>query len=199
MLTRVPKRKYVQLSLVAVVLLLALFAWTAKAEASVYGWFDYARNGSNINGTLTWKYLYNDVPPIYTVSWRAGSGLQLNDKKDVGWLPSGYYSILGHWDNYSGSAIWGRVWRLSDKYNSEGVLRTALFIHTEETSSNGQNPSIEGQIWTDSNPCDYSSYGCVKVSYSNVGSVHTRWTSYGGSTAHGDGSPYPLSSRLYVH
>jgi DNA-binding CsgD family transcriptional regulator len=41
-----------------------------------------------------------------------------------------YYSILGHWNNYSGTPIWGRVWRLSDKYNSEGVLRTALFIHS---------------------------------------------------------------------
>lgn len=193
-----PKRKLVQLSLVAVVLLLALFVWTAKAEASVYGWFDYARNGTNIYGTLTWKYLYNDVPPIYTVSWRAGSGQQLNDKKDVGWLPSGYYSILWHYDNYA-STIRGRVWRLSDKYNSEGVLRTALFIHTEETSSNTQNSSIESQVWTDSNPCDYLSAGCVKVSWSNMSSVHTRWTSYGGTTVHGDGPPYPLSSRLYVH
>ena len=76
----------------------------ARAEAAYIGWFDYARNNSNINGTLTWKYTVNDNPPVYSVSWRAGSGSYPSDRKQTGsqsggWLPSGWYSIRGHWND----------------------------------------------------------------------------------------------------
>ena len=140
----------------------------ARAEAAYIGWFDYARNNSNINGTLTWKYTVNDNPPVYAVSWRAGSGSYPNDRKQTasqsgGWLPSGWYSIRGHWNNYNGSAIFGRVWYLSDKVNSFGEMRTSLFIHTEETPSNGQyNPTSgdDPQCWEGVN--DYYSHGCMQ-------------------------------------
>ncbi len=169
--------------------------------ATPIGWFDYARNGTNTNGRLTWNYTWGDVPPVYSVYWRAGSGSYLDDRTN-GWLPSGWYSIRGHWNNYYGSAIYGRVWYLSDKRSVKtGVMRTALFIHTEETPSNGQyNPTAgdDPQCWEGTN--DYYSYGCVKVAYGiDMNAVHTRWTSYGGSTAHGNTSPYPLGTKLYVH
>lgn len=134
---------------------------------------------------------------MYSVSWRGGSGNALNDNTN-GWLPVGWYSIREHWNNYD-RAINGRVWRLSDKYSVQYPtrLRYDLFIHTEETPSNGQNSAVESERWD--GPSDYYSFGCVKVSYGNMDGVHTRWANYGGSTAHGSGPPYPLSSKLYVH
>ncbi len=89
------------------------------------------------------------------------------------------------------------MWYLSDKESKShpGTIRSGLFIHTEETPSNGQG-SIESERWD--GPSDYISLGCVKVSYGNIPAVHTRWTDYGGSTAHGDGSPYPIGSKLLV-
>lgn len=174
---------------------LLVAAIPGSAHAATDGWFDYDRNGTNDDGRLYWKWFVNG-PPIYSVDWRAGSGKYLDDRTN-GWLPSGWYSIKGHWNNYD-AAINGRVWYLSDKVSQKtGALRTELFIHTEETPSNGQNASYEPERWD--GPSDYISLGCVKVSYGNMPGVHNRWTNYGGSTAHGSGSPYPLSSQLYVH
>lgn len=47
------------------VLLVGLIAVVspARAEAAYIGWFVYVRNGSNINGTLMWKWTRGDFPP----------------------------------------------------------------------------------------------------------------------------------------
>lgn len=170
----------------------------SKAHAAYIGWFDYGRNGTNTNGTLSWQFTLNDNPPVHTVSWRAGSGKELNDHLNVGWLPSGWYSVRGHWNDYYGTKIWGRVWYLSDKYNEHSVKRTALFIHTEETRANGQSATYEPQRWD--GVSDYLSEGCVKIAYgSDLDNMHLYWNNYGGGTEHGNGSPYPLASKLYVH
>jgi hypothetical protein len=130
--------------IVCVLALVLLAAASSPATASAttyYGWFDYARNGSNTNGLLAWGYVVNDMPPIHATYWRAGSGLRPDDGTG-GWLPAGFYSVRGHWDNYNGTRIWGRVWYLSDKRGTSGDLRTGLFVHTEETMYNGQyNPT----------------------------------------------------------
>jgi hypothetical protein len=168
---------------------------SAKAEAAYIGWFDYDRNGTNTNGTLTWKWTIDDFPPVYSVSWRGGSGSNYDDHTN-GFLPSGWYSVKGHWNNYDAN-INGRVWWLSNKVDSGGCcLRTEFFINTEETPSNGQG-SIESERWD--GPSDYLSLGCVKVSYGNIPAVHTRWANYGGCSTHGSGSPYPLASKLHAH
>jgi len=124
-----------------------------------------------------------------------GSGSYYNDDTN-GYLPSGWYSITGHRNHFDGT-INGRVWRLSDKWDSQHCcLRSGLFIRREDTPLNDQG-TREEERWDV--PSAYLSFGCVKVSYRNIGAVHTRWTDYGGSTAHGSGLPYPLSSKLYAH
>ncbi len=205
MLPTAVKRKALRPVLAMVIAGLVAGVLPATAVAVTYqGWFDYARNNSNTNGTLTWKYTIDYQPSVYSRSWRAGSGSALNDQKQItgvrpgGWLPTGWYSIRGHWNDYNGSAIYGRVWYLSDKVNSAGDLRTGLFVHSEETPSNGQSSTYEPQRWDGSS--DYYSNGCVKVAYGgNMDDVHWYWYYKGGSTAHGSGLPYPLTYMLYVH
>src|SRR5206468_447857 len=73
--------------------------------------------------------------------FRAGSGTSTDECYVAhGWLPAGWYDIVGHYDNYNASLIKGRVWRLSDKrcMGGTGTLRTELFIHSEETADEGQ-------------------------------------------------------------
>lgn len=49
----------------ALVLLAAASSPATASAATYYGWFDYARNGSNTNGLLAWGYVANDMPPIH--------------------------------------------------------------------------------------------------------------------------------------
>ena len=115
-----------------------VLAWTAQSATAANGWWTFDRN-TNLNSTLSWKWTYPPSSAQYTRSWRAGSG-STTDECEVGrgWLPAGWYSQWGHWNNYDGSAIRGRVWWLQDKYCSDGITRrTELFIHSEETADNG--------------------------------------------------------------
>src|SRR5436309_12740495 len=52
---------------------------------------------------------------------RAGSGIGTDACQHYNWIPRGYYAVLWHDDYYGGSAIQGRVWRLSDYQCSNGV------------------------------------------------------------------------------
>jgi hypothetical protein len=108
---------------------------TIPANALAYRtWFEFARQ-SNIASTLTmvWQYGtgYNG-----TQTWRAGSGVS-TDACWIGhgWLPTGYYDLWGHWDNFSGK-IAGRVFYLQNKPCWNGTWRTELFVHSEETGCN---------------------------------------------------------------
>lgn len=202
MRTRAIKRTSSRVLVSLMLALVSVMSTSAVANATTYyGWFDYSRNSSNVNGCLGWGYIVNDVPPVRAVHWRAGSGCYLDDRKNGGWLPAGFYLIRGHWNNYVGSAIYGRVWYLSDKINSAGLLRTGLFIHSEETPSNGQyNPTAgdDPQCWEGVG--DYLSMGCIKLAYpGDIDAAHWNWNYRGGTTAHYTGWPYPMPDRLYVH
>lgn len=188
---------------VCALILAGLVAAASPAAANAttyYGWFDYSRNNSNTNGLLAWGYVVNDAPPIHATYWRAGSGLRPDDGTN-GWLPAGFYSVRGHWNNHNGTRIWGRVWRLSDKVGTSGALRTGLFIHTEETMYNTQyNPTAADDPKCWEGECDYWSEGCIKLAYpQDIDRAHWLWNYLGGTTAHGSTSPYPMSTRLYVH
>lgn len=83
----------------------------------------------------SWKLVSHD-------SWRAGSGLPGGSAtnscvRNHGWLPDGRYS-LRQYDDYAGSLIHGRAFRLSDKRCANGTLRQQLFIHTESGAGNRQ-------------------------------------------------------------
>jgi len=87
---------------------------TIPANAFAYRtWFEFARQ-SNIASTLTMVWQYG-TGYYGTQSWRAGSGVS-TDACWIGhgWLPTGYYDLWGHWDNYNG-AIAGRVFYLQNK------------------------------------------------------------------------------------
>ena len=141
-------------------------------------------------------------------TWRAGSG-QDRDECDSatydgvgGWLPAGWYTLVGHYDHYDGTKIKGRVWHVEDKRcnGGTGILRTELFIHSEETSANGQYCPTSGDdpfCWE--GDFDYYSNGCIKLAHaypypSDVAQAHSLWDGYDGH--HGD---LWLPRRLYVY
>ena len=185
---------------------LVLACGAAPAHAA-NGWWTFDRN-TNLSSTLTWKWTYPPSPTQYTHSWRAGSGVTTDECEVArGWLPSGWYAQKGHWDHYDGSKIQGRVWWLQDKTCRDGVTRrTELFIHSEETSSNGQSCSSaydDPFCWEREG--DYYSNGCIKLarrspvaSFPNdLGSAHNTYHDYGGSSEHG-AFESPDGNELYV-
>jgi len=186
--------------LFGVLVLVLLLVLPGCAGASI-GWFELART-SNTNSTLWWKYaLDNDM--VYTGSaWRAGTGSTTAcNQVGRGWLPVGWYDTWGHWDNYDG-LIKGRVFYLQDKRCGDGTLRTELFIHSEETASNGQYcPSGYDDPYCWESWIDYYSSGCIKLAHANngfpdaIGAAHWEWHNRFGSGAHGS---YGLYHRLYV-
>ena len=116
----------------------------------------------------TWRVVSRD-------SWRAGSGLPGGSAtnscvKGHGWLPDGRYT-LRQYDDYAGSLIHGRAFRLSDKRCSNGTLREELFIHTEAAAGNGQcadGPGDQICRWEFPKINDYTSHGCIKMSPSAI-------------------------------
>ena len=95
---------------------------------------------------------------------RAGSGSGTDACQHNNWIPRGHYDVLWHDDYYGGSKIQGRVWRLSDYQCSNGVRRTELFVHSEETWQQGQACGYGGDYpfcWEGDG--DYYSLGCIKI------------------------------------
>jgi hypothetical protein len=184
--------------------MVAAFACAGPAQAA-NGWWTFERI-SNTNSTLSWKWTYPPSPTRYTRSWRAGSGTTQNEcRRAEGWLPVGWYSQWGHWNHYDGSSIRGRVWWLQDKYCWDGVTkRTELFIHSEETASNGQScTSAYDDPFCWERAADYYSLGCIKLARpspvadfpNDLGNAHSVYHSYGGSTDHG---AFSDAYELYV-
>lgn len=148
------------------------------ATASAYEWVNYSRNGTLINGMI----VYNCSVSTCSINWRGGSGSGTNACQKNNWIPVGSYDVPFHSDNYAGSLIQGRVWRLTDYQCSNGVRRTELFIHSEETSGQGQYCPSGGDdpfCWESTN--DYYSNGCIKIArkpvidgYSDLGRLD-RW------------------------
>jgi hypothetical protein len=177
--------------------LATLFALTLPAAApAANGWWAFNRN-TNLDSVLSWTWTYPPDTTRYSKSWRAGSGTTTNEcEKGKGWLPAGWYALWGHWNGYPGSVVRGRVWWVQDKYCANGItLRTELFIHTEETAQRGQYcTSAYDDPFCWERAADYYSLGCIKVARpspvasfpDDVGSAHSYYHSYGGSSAHGD-------------
>jgi hypothetical protein len=156
--------------------------------------------GSNTNSALLMKGRDANGRCYTSRSWRSGSGVSTDPcAKGKGWLPNGVYDVPFMSDGYSGSVIAGRVWRLQDKKCSDGTVRTELFVHSEETSGNGQSctsGNSDDQWCWDGTPNgeatnDYKSLACIKVrrgstehSKSNdLPTVHSDWHYWG--LAHG--------------
>jgi hypothetical protein len=176
-------------------------ALAVPATASgFYTYFDFARQ-SNIASTLT--IVWQQVPGKFsTASWRAGSGTS-TDACWIGhgWLPSGWYDLNGHWDNYNGSAIKGRVFYLQNKPCWNGTWRTELFVHSEETADQGQYcPTVYDDPFCWEGDFDYYSSGCIKLSRagspSNLRLVHDAWHADSGDGRHGS---FWINDWLYVH
>lgn len=108
-------------------------------------------------------------------SWRSGSGLpgpatENACVKGNGWLPDGTYS-LRQYDDYAGTLIHGRAFRLADKRCANGTLREQLFIHTESGARNHQcadGPGDQICRWEFPKINDYTSHGCIKLSPSAI-------------------------------
>jgi hypothetical protein len=169
------------------------------------GWWTFDRD-TNADSTLSWKWTYPPSPTQYTHSWRAGSGTSQDEcVRGQGWLPAGWYSQWGHWNHYEGSAVRGRVWWLQDKYCYDGLTkRTELFIHSEETASNGQScTSAYDDPFCWERAADYYSSGCIKLARpspvagfpNDLGSAHRDYHDYGGSGTHG---AFTDAYELYV-
>jgi hypothetical protein len=121
--------------------------------------------------------------------FRAGSGTSTDECYLAhGWLPGGWYDIVGHFDSYNASLIKGRVWQLSDKRcrGGTGTLRTQLFIHSEETADNGQYcPTSYDDSFCWEGDFDYYSSGCIKLAHarpypSDVGVADSDWDAWDG-------------------
>jgi hypothetical protein len=99
---------------------------------------------------------------------RAGSGTVSDECLiNFGWLPLGAYDVSAHDTDLEGD-IAGYAWELSDGQCYDGTFRTDLLIHSEMSADGGQDPTWEPNVWTDDNPGDYTSFGCIKVSYEDV-------------------------------
>ena len=183
-------------------LLAALAAAAALAAPALAtpAYFDFARS-TNLNSrlTLSWEAVPGHVS---SMSWRAGSGTGTDEcAVGRGWLPGGWYDLNGHWDNYDGSKVKGRVFYLQNKQCYNGTWRTELFIHSEETAANGQSCPTSGDdpfCWEGDS--DYYSAGCIKMSRagnpSDLNLVHTNWHQRSGDQRHG---AFTITHWLYVH
>jgi hypothetical protein len=149
------------MKLFALTLAVLTVSFSIPATAGAYQWFIYWRNNSLINGSIDYNC---SASTCNSPMLRAGSGSGMNACQTNNWIPIGSYNISFHDDHYAGSKIQGRVWRLADYQCSNGVRRTELFVHSEETSSQGQYCPTSGDdpfCWEGVN--DYYSDGCVKV------------------------------------
>lgn len=173
---------------------------------------------TNTDSTLKWKWANEFNQCIYSESWRAGSGTGTDAcELNIGWLPTGWYDMQGHYNSYSGTSIFGRAWHLQDKACSDPtIIRTQLLIHTEETSTNTQecddiinNDTLkcwDGK-WDGNANWDYRSEGCIKVRRDSpehaqpggMSAAHDRWHQDGGPSGHGPSSGSAWADRLYVH
>ena len=184
--------------LIAAAIAVAL-AGVGRARAAIY--FDFQK-WTNTNSTLfeTWQDV--NTGKVYAQdSWRAGSGTGTNEcVQNVGWLPSGYYNIVAHYDHYDATKIKGRVWYLNDKPCWDGTPRGDLFIHSEETADNGQYcPTIYDDPFCWEGDFDYKSAGCIKVAHatpypSDIARVDNAWHNWGGGTGY-----LNLYHRVYVY
>jgi|GEM_PF-1510267 len=191
---------------VAVAALWSLVGPVPEAAATP-GWGNgeylwYKPGTAATHGTLT-AYVNGNV--VWTMTAGSGWGERFNDPclPSEGRLPDGWYNGYHEYHIHNkDTLIKGRVWGITDKTvtgceeGEEGtVTRTALYIHTEESSTNQPSPAgclTDGDddpyCWE--NAGDYESAGCLKVSYptagfpNSVNTLNSWWhTSAGGATS----------------
>lgn len=164
---------------------------TELAQARECHYFSFVKGTPN-DSTLIWHYRDGNGNCSLSASWRSGSGTNTNacDDND-GWLPGGWYDTPFMTQDHQGVIIWGRAWRLTDKYCVGGnTLRDALFIHTEETHENKQDPTDEPHNWDGEG--DYYSDGCIKLRHfadtnttDGISGAHYSWHNKGPNPGHG--------------
>lgn len=118
------------------------------------------------------------------VSWRAGSGTGPRGTdgcvRNEGWLPHGDYTFVQQ-DRRDGNFIDGRVFQLENKRCRNGTLRQSLFIHSEQTVTNGQCRDAPGDQrcrWEVPAYNDYRSAGCIKMSPGDLAALTRRFHRY---------------------
>ncbi|MEV8047992.1 L,D-transpeptidase family protein [Streptomyces griseoluteus] len=101
-------------------------------------------------------------------SYRAGSGMGSTNEcaRNVGWLPSGTYKVLGHQTNRN-TKIKGYAIRLEDmpchtKRGKRGITRGDLFIHSNMTKDGESR-------WG-----SYKSNGCIKLTPADIRNLFAR-------------------------
>lgn len=121
---------------------------------------------------------------VEEVAWRAGSGTGPRGTdscvRNEGWLPDGDYSFVQQ-DQRDGNFIDGRVFQLEDKRCRNGTPRQSLFIHSEQTVTNGQCRDERGDQrcrWEVPAYNDYRSAGCIKMSPGDLAALTRRFHRY---------------------
>lgn len=193
----------------ALAVMLQLFV--AQPAFASHAYYEFVKNTIS-DSTLNWKDTSSNEFVTITKSWRAGSGANQDpcDKSTEqspagGWLPNGNYDLYQMINTKDCCEIRGRAWQLQDKACSDGTLRTELFIHSEETTNNGQDCPTSGDdphCWE--NDDDYKSVGCIKVRYSEPGAnwgmseFHTHYhnDTQKGYSGHG---MYTIPDFIWVH
>ncbi|MFC9227590.1 L,D-transpeptidase [Streptomyces decoyicus] len=168
--TRAKRSAMAALATSSIVLLAGLAPSAQAKEADVGG-----KGRATAANTVYLKFDKNPKLPFYSklsvikgnkvqANFRAGSGITKNEcTTGRGWLPNGTYTVGRHYRTYNGRLINGYAIKLSDKVCSNGsTKRTELFIHSEMTV-NGSQGSSEPRRWTDKNPNDFLSNGCIKM------------------------------------
>lgn len=174
--------------------LTVLLALPVPANATITGRNFWFYNGDTCLGTSTaagQQCAFNDgdmTKGTLSVAgaayrWRAGSGNSQSTNRcqtNVGPIPHGHWYFQAHYDNKTGT-ISGRAWYIQDMHcvasDPLSTLRTQMFVHTEETSAQGQScPTVNDDPYCWEGPSDYYSNGCVKVQTpTDVASVDARW------------------------
>ncbi|MDQ6686362.1 MAG: hypothetical protein M3Z50_01910 [Actinomycetota bacterium] len=158
---------------------------TAPAQAGSATWravITFNKSPRNpANSRISWTVVHLEHGKWVVrdhASWRAGSGMlgragRNSCAKGLGWLPNGDYAEQLY-DDYEGSLIKGRAFRISDHRCHNGTLRQDLFIHSEQGSHNTQCPNRPGDQacrWEYPKINDYKSRGCIKMSPGDLASL----------------------------
>ncbi len=123
---------------------------------------------------------------IEKASWRAGAGVGGAAGRDEchrgqGWLPTGTYSFVQH-NRRRAPLVNGRVFELEPKACARnGTVRQLLFIHSEQTTANTQCKNMPGDDlcrWEVPVYNDYRSYGCIKMSPTDLKNLTRRFHHY---------------------
>lgn len=144
------------------------------------------------------KFVQSVNGSVYEYPWRAGSGTGITDPCVVGHgpTPPGYYGVNYHDDHQNGGPdVSGRAWHIGNTTrngvwgaycvagNVDSQWREQLMIHTEESPSGTQSCPGTYENWCWSGPGEYASYGCVKVSPTDMNAVDHTWHEHGGAAA----------------